>query len=296
MSQYLRYKADRRTLLYMVVTTAVLIIQWVLPSFNIGLFVLCLFMAVSVSVIAHNHNHVPMWRSHLLNILTDYWITLFYGFPAFAWIPTHNNNHHKFNNREGDYTLTYRFTEANNFLTLVSYPSISGYYQQTPIRKYLMHLWGTKRSRFLLAASQYVVIALFYAIALMMDWKKAVLYVIIPNQVALFAVLIFNYVQHVHADEESRWNHSRNFVGLLNAVLFNNGYHTIHHEHPGIHWSETPVAAKEIEGLIDPILIEKSFWRFIFRSYFLGTIMPRFRTSSLRLKRLCSGSSALSNS
>jgi beta-carotene hydroxylase len=278
----------------MVVTTAVLIIQWVLPSFNIVLFVLCLFMAVSVSVIAHNHNHVPMWHSRFLNILTDYWITLFYGFPAFAWIPTHNSNHHKFNNREGDYTLTYRFTEANNFLTLVSYPSISGYYQQTPIRKYLIHLWGSNRSRFLLAASQYVVIAVFYAVALMIDWKKAVLFIIIPNQVSLFAVLIFNYVQHVHADEESRWNHSRNFVGLLNAVLFNNGYHTIHHEHPGIHWSETPHAAKEIEGLIDPILTERSFWWFIFRSYILGTIMPRFRTSSLRLKRLASGSSGLS--
>jgi hypothetical protein len=60
------------------------------------------------------------------------------------------------------------------------------------------------------------------------------------DQVSLFAVLIFNYVQHVHADEESRYNHSRNFTGLLNAMLFNNGYHTIHHEHPGVHWNETP--------------------------------------------------------
>jgi fatty acid desaturase len=81
---------------------------------------------------------------------------------------------------------------------------------------------------------------------------------------------------------------------LLNTTLFNNGYHTIHHEHPGIHWSETPLASKEIESLVDPILIERSFWWFIFRTYFLGTLMPRFRTSSLRLKRLSSGSSTAS--
>jgi fatty acid desaturase len=270
----------------MVVTTALLFIQWSLPSLNVVLFIACLFFAVAVSVIAHNHNHLPLWHSRFLNILTDYWITLFYGFPAFAWIPTHNSNHHKFNNRAGDYTITYRFSEENNLLTLVSYPSISGYYQQRPIREYLRHLWTTKRGKFLLAASQYAVIAVFYGVALFLDWKKAVLFIVIPNQVSLFAVLIFNYVQHVHADEESRWNHSRNFVGLLNTLLFNNGYHTIHHEHPGIHWSETPAGHAEIAHHIDPVLIERSFWWYIVRSYFLGAVAPRFRTASLRLRRI----------
>src|SRR4051812_17560704 len=76
-----------------------------------------LFMAISVAIISHNHNHVPIWRSRLLNIVTDYRLTLFYGFPAFGWIPTHNKNHHFLNNKQGDYTLTYRFSEKNNILT-----------------------------------------------------------------------------------------------------------------------------------------------------------------------------------
>jgi beta-carotene hydroxylase len=286
MPTFLRYAADRRTLLYMAATTALLPIQWGLTGLNIFLYPACLFFAVSVSVIAHNHNHLPIWRSRLMNVLTDYWITIFYGFPAFAWIPTHNNNHHKFNNRMGDYTLTYRYTEGNNFFTLVSYPSISGFFQQKPIRDYLGNLRKTNVPKFLLAVSQYVAVAVVYAVALYIDWQKAVLFIIIPNQVSLFAVLIFNYVQHVHADEESRWNHSRNFTGLLNAMLFNNGYHTIHHEHPGIHWSKTPVAQGEVALNIDPMLVERSFWWFIFRSYFLAPIIPRFRTSSMRLKRL----------
>jgi fatty acid desaturase len=276
----------------MSVTTALLIVQWNLPAIQPIIYVWFLFMAISVAIIAHNHNHVPIWRSRFLNILTDYWLTLFYGFPAFAWIPTHNKNHHFLNNRKGDYTLTYRVSEKNNILTLLSYPSISSYFQQAPIAGYLRTLWRSNRPKFYLAASQYFVLGLYYAVAIFVfDWKKAVLFIVIPHQVSLFTVLIFNYVQHVHADEESKYNHARNFVGLINPALFNNGYHTIHHESPGIHWSETPAAHKKIEHLIDPSLNERSFWWYTLRVYLLAPFYSRFGTVSKRLERINARSS-----
>ncbi|HYF02452.1 MAG TPA: fatty acid desaturase, partial [Patescibacteria group bacterium] len=236
--------------------------------------------------IAHNHNHLPIWRSKLLNTLTDYWLTLFYGFPAFAWIPTHNSNHHKLNNREGDYTITYRVSEKNNLLTLMIYPAISSYFQQKPIRDYLKFLKEKDKHKYYLAIFQYVALVLFYIVALLIDWKKALIYVAIPHQVSLFSVLVFNYVQHVHADEESEYNHSRNFTGFLNKLLFNNGYHTIHHERAGIHWSQTPEAHAKIAHKIDPSLIEKSFWGYIGRVYFLSPFVKRYRTNSKRLERM----------
>ena len=107
----------------MAATTALLIVQWNLAALQPVIYVWSLFMAVSVAIIAHNHNHVPIWKSRFLKIATDYWLTLFYGFPAFGWIPTHNKNHHFLNNKKGDYTLTYRVSEKNNILTLLSYPS-----------------------------------------------------------------------------------------------------------------------------------------------------------------------------
>ncbi|MDP4219359.1 MAG: fatty acid desaturase [Bacteroidota bacterium] len=257
-----------------------------MAPFNIFLYVLCLFMAIAVAVIAHNHNHLPMWRSKTLNVLTDYWLTLFYGFPAFAWIPTHNKNHHVMNNKLGDYTITYRVTEKNNFFSLVSYPSISSFYQQKPIRDYLKTLWRTDRKEFYLAFMQYFALGALYIVAFYFDWKKALLFIAIPHQVSLFSVLVFNYVQHVHADEESELNHSRNFVGFLNKLLFNNGFHTVHHERAGIHWSETPKAHQKIEHLIDPVLNERGFWGYIFRSYFLAPINKKYATTSMRLERL----------
>ncbi|MBW2381089.1 MAG: fatty acid desaturase, partial [Deltaproteobacteria bacterium] len=267
----LRYAADIRTLFYMAVTTALLVVQWTRDSFSPVLFTACLFMAISVSVIAHNHNHLTIWKSKALNTLTDYWITLFYGFPAFVWIPTHNQNHHKFNNREGDYTITYRYTERTNLFTLLTYPTVSGLHQQKPIRDYLKKQYRINRRRFWFCISQYVALAVFLVVAFVVDWQKALLYIFIPQQVSLYVVLIFNYVQHVHADEESPINHSRNIVGpLMNWMLFNNGLHTVHHENPGLHWSDAQAAHAKIADSIDPRLNERSFWWFMIRVYILG--------------------------
>jgi fatty acid desaturase len=129
-------------------------------------------------------------------------------------------------------------------------------------------------------------LVLWIGIALLIDWRKALYFVIIPQQISLFSVLIFNYVQHVHANEESEWNHSRNFTGLLNFMLFNNGYHTIHHETAGLHWSQVPEEHKKIEHLIDSSLKERSFWWYIFRNYMLGLFVSKFRTDSMRLRRI----------
>jgi fatty acid desaturase len=283
----LRNKADWRSLAYMAVTTALLVVQWNIGYVHPILYPVALFMAVAVAVMAHNHNHLPMWRSKPLNVATDYWLTLFYGFPAFAWIPTHNMNHHSLNNRDGDYTITYRYSEGNNLLTLLSYPSISSFHQQRPIRDYLKHLWKTDRTEFFLAVLQYLALGIFVGVALWVDWQKALLFIVIPQQFALFAILLFNYVQHVHADEESEYSHSRNFVGpMLNIMLFNNGFHTVHHERAGIHWSKTPEAHAKVAHLIDPALNEPSFWGYMIRTYILGMFSPRFQTNSMRLRRM----------
>ncbi len=282
----LRYKADIKTLIYMGLTTSLFVLQWMVFGFHPAAYIVFLFLSVSVAVITHNHNHVRIWKSDFLNTLQDWWLTVFYGFPVFAWIPTHNKNHHKLNNRLGDYTITYRFSEKNNMLTLLTYPSISGYYQQKAIKDYLRDMYRNKRNRFYLSIAQYVVLVIWVAAFLLLDWKKAILYVIIPQQVSLFSVLIFNYVQHVHANEESAWNHSRNFTGFLNFLLFNNGLHTVHHETAGLHWSQVPAAHKKVEHLIDDSLKERSFWWYIFRNYVMGFFSKKYKTDSMRLRRI----------
>ncbi|HRP70906.1 MAG TPA: fatty acid desaturase, partial [Turneriella sp.] len=212
----LRYKADILSVFYMIVTTALLIVNWNLPEFNGWLFLGSILMATSCFAMAHNHNHIPMWRIDFLNKLTDYWLTLFYGFPVYAWIPTHNLNHHQYNNREGDYTITWRLSEKNNLLTMITFPFISAYYQQTPTTNFLKHYWRTNKTKFAYYISQYVVWGLWIIGAFYLDSRKALLYIAIPMIVSTQFVLIINYIQHVHTDEESQYNHSRNFTGFYN--------------------------------------------------------------------------------
>lgn len=279
----LRYNADIKSITYMAITTALLIIQWNLSTFNPYLFSLCLFMSVIVAVMAHNHNHLPIWKNKTLNILTDWWLTCFYGFPVWAWVPTHNKNHHKLNNKEGDYTITYRISERNNLFTLLTYPSISGYFQQIVLRAYLKEVKVKSKKQYYLCIAQIVVLIVFVGAALLLSWKKALLYIIIPQQMSTFSVLSLNYLQHVHADEESETNHSRNFVGFfINFFLLNNGLHTVHHDKAGIHWSKVPAEHEKVKHLIAPELIETNFFWYIARVYFLALFIPKFRMKSKR--------------
>jgi len=290
----LKNNKDFKSLIYIVITTSLFLFLWTQgKAMNKGLFTVLyiwfLFMSISVAVMAHNHNHLPMWKSKIMNILTDNWLTVFYGFPVFAWIPTHNANHHKFVNKEPDYTRTWRFTERNNLFTVLTYPSVSGFFQQSVVMNHFKETFSRNKYKFFLYGLQFVVLISWIAGAFIIGgWEKALIYVVLPQQLSLFSVLLFNYVQHVHADEETKYNSSRNFTGILNFLLFNNGLHTIHHIHPTIHWSETPQEHAKIEHLIDDSLIESSFWYFLYKSYILGIFMPKYKTKSMRVARLSS--------
>ena len=281
----LKYKADVKTLLYIVITTTLFTLQWHY-GFNWLAYIVYLHFSVAVAVITHNHNHLNIWTKKWLNILTDWWLTVFYGMPIFAWIPTHNRNHHRYTNKEPDTTRTYRHTENNDVVALLQYPSISGYNQMKEgVIPYMQELKAKNKEQYYQNMGQLAVLILWLVFFFVWSWKKALLYVLIPQQVSQFMVITFNYVQHVHADEESEYNHSRNFMGV-NTFLFNNGYHTAHHMRASLHWSETPAAHEKIAHLIAPELNESSFWGYLFRTYILSIFIPRYRSESKRLQRI----------
>mgnify|MGYP001497374797 CR=1 FL=1 len=63
----------------------------------------------------------------------------------------------------------------------------------------------------------------------------------------------------------------------MNWFTFNNGYHGIHHEHPGLHWSLAPeVHAKEYAPHIDPRLDRKALLPFLFTQYIYPGIRMRY--------------------
>jgi len=281
----LRYRADRRTLLYLAFTTALTVVNWKTGKVHPVLYPVTLFMFFTTAVISHNHNHLGMCRSKALNLLTSYWIAIFYGHPAVAWVPTHNQVHHKLNNRPGDSSRSPKWFEGNHLAALLVYPVLTNLAQTKDINAFLKDLWRRDRPAFFSAASEYAVFFGAMAGLLIFDWRRALLFFFVPQQVALFSIQVVNYLQHIETDAYSDWNHSRNFVSkTLNVLLFNNGYHTVHHLKPGLHWSELPRFHAQHAGKIHPSLLQESWLRYVGYTYFvrqfLRTPAPALRAGN----------------
>ncbi len=281
----LRHKAEIRTLAYLTLMVAVFVLLWKFGFDAYGginsaiaaplLTLLCL-LSIADAVISHNHNHVPIFRNKWANIVVGYVISFFYGFPSLGWIPTHNMNHHPLNNRPGDYSITTRPLRKVGPLAALLYPTVTSLTQSRLISPFLRRCWRDNRFLFWQALSEYVV---FYGIMIalfVIDWHKALLFALVPQQIALFGIQHFNYLQHIETDSYSEYNHSRNFTGrVLNLWLFNNGYHTVHHLKPGTHWSRTPSAHKEVEHRIAPRLNVANLLTYWIKRFVLDPFLGR---------------------
>jgi beta-carotene hydroxylase len=112
-----RFSSDYRTLLWaFLLFPTVMVVPYTSPRLLAWILPLALYVGFCAGVFAHNHNHCPTFRSRSANDVFATWVSVFYGHPVFAWIPTHNRNHHKYLNREGDATITWRLSHRNTWL------------------------------------------------------------------------------------------------------------------------------------------------------------------------------------
>ncbi len=286
----LRNRADRRTLLWVVVGPAVVALQFARPEWIASLWWVSCYFALSFGVIAHNHNHCPTFTERWANDALGGWLSIFYGYPTFGWIPTHNLNHHRYVNTAGDATITWRFTNRHNLLVAATYFFVSAYYQAGPISAFISKARATNRPLFRRILLQYAVWiggnAALWGLATLLHgpWLGLQVYAItvaLPAFFALWTIMLFNYDQHVHTDPWSQ-NHSRSFEGrVLNFLLFNNGLHAAHHERPGAHWTELREIHERIAPRIHPCLKERSLWWYWLRQYFLAPFAPGLGTRQL---------------
>ncbi len=292
----LRNRADLRTILWVALAVTLVCLQYAWPQLVLYLCPISCYLATACGVIAHNHNHRPTFVGRRINNGFGHLLTVFYGYPTLMWIPTHNLNHHHFTNRPGDATITWRYTNKHNLLQILLYPFISGYFQSQPIKKYISRAKTNNRSLYSRIVFQYVfwigVYSVMLLLAAVLHHRQQLglgLYVwffslILPAICSATIIMVFNYIQHVHADAWSECDHSRNFTGkVFNFLFFNNGFHTVHHEHPGLHWSVLPDAHAEVADQINPQLNERSVCWFLTRQYILALLIPSLGTKQIGL-------------
>lgn len=286
----LRQAADYRTMLWaFVFFPAVALAQYANPALVGWLTPIGLYFGFCAGVFSHNQNHCPTFQTKRANALYAAYLSFFYGYPTFGWIPTHNLNHHKFVNKRGDATITWRYTEKHTWTVAWTYFFISAYWQSDPIKQYIRKArLAENPAVFRQIVAQYATVFGLHlaclALALKLHGLGLGLLVYLsafglPSFFALWSMMFINYIQHIHCDPWSKHNHSRNFVGQVgNFFVFNNGLHTVHHENAGAHWSKLPELHARIEAEIDPALKQHSIFGFCFDNYVLGLFSERFRT------------------
>ena len=170
----------------------VALLPYLRPELAIWLCPLSCYLALSAGVIAHNHNHTPTFRDRKHNGVFGNWLSVFYGYPTFAWVPTHNQTHHKYNNREGDTSRSPKIFKGNHLLSLLVYPTATGIAQMPEIATYLANLRRRSKRLWYAAMSEYVVFFGVLAGAFLLDWRKALVFVLVPQQFSLFMIQVFN--------------------------------------------------------------------------------------------------------
>jgi beta-carotene hydroxylase len=288
----LRHRADWRTLLWaFVFFPAVGFAPYACPHVVPWLLPLSLYFGFSAGVFSHNHNHCPTFKNRKLNAFYSAWLSVFYLFPTYVWIPSHNLNHHKFVNKAGDATITWRYSKKNTWLIASTYYFVSAFWQKPVLDEYVAKAKAGNRAVYRqIIVQQVTVVAahlglLLLGVALRGLKGGFLAYAfgfLAPAFFANWSMIFINYIQHVHTDPWSEHNHSRNFVSKLgNWLVFNNGYHTAHHESAGLHWSKLAAAHAKIGHLVDPELNQSSIFGFCIKAYLLGIFDERFRTKQV---------------
>lgn len=268
----LRYSADIRTLAFVATYFGLVAFAYAttLPWWA-GLALMCVlcFLSFFCAVITHNTVHTPVFRSRPLNRVFQVVLSLTYGHPVSMFVPGHNLSHHKYLQTPKDRMRTDKMRFRWNLLNQLFFNFAVGGAIFKDNYEYAKVMRTKRPAWFRQLMIELAVYALFLLVTFALDPFKFFVFVFIPHQYAVWGIAGINFVQHEGCDPHHAYNHSRNFTGkLVNWFTFNNGYHGIHHERPGLHWSLAPEAhRKEYGPHIDPRLEQKSLFLYLWRAY-----------------------------
>jgi beta-carotene hydroxylase len=287
-----RYTSDYRTLFWaLLLFPLVPLLAYAWPNALPWLIPVALYTSYCSGVLTHNHVHLPVFRARGANAIYAAWLSIFYGCPIAAWIPTHLENHHRFIDGPDDVTCTTRRSVDHGLWQALIYSTACASWQRPLIASYVRRAWARRDRHWQALRDQSVALALAHAgmlalgIGLHGAARGTLTYALafgLPAALAPTFMFFTNYIQHIHCDPASPDDHSRNFVSRWsNWFVFDAGYHTVHHERPSVHWSQYAELHRARAGRVHPSLKAHSVLSFCLSNYVLGAFASRFRTRPL---------------
>lgn len=273
-SPMLRYRADLRTLLNVALYFTVATIPWFRwpvmgPAEIIFWVAINCLLSFICAVIVHNTIHAPIFKSRWMNKVFQVVLSFTYGHSTSAYVPGHNFSHHKYTQtpRDAIRTSKARF-RINLFNQLFFFFIMSGDILKGELR--FAAKMRTERPDWFRQYLLEMILVMGVKIALIiLNWKCAVLFVLIPHQYAAWGIVGTNFFQHDGCDDKHPYNHSRNFSSpVLNWLLFNNGYHGAHHIKPNLHWSLLPAYhSQKVRPYLHPSLDRVSLLSYLIEAH-----------------------------
>ena len=261
---------------------------------NVPFFVAACYFSFLNSVVIHNHMHQGIFRSKGLNKLWNCILSFGSLYPASTNTPAHNLVHHHFSDDgRPDWATPEIVYFRWNLLNLLHFPNVAGPNTFNGTKRWSA-LWGRGAFRRQLNLETAFAFGLTGLLAVFDLWTT-LFFIVLPQLYGARGILRINLIQHDGCDIESTYNHSRNFVGrAFNWIMCNNGYHTIHHNRAGLHWSVLhEVHAKDVASKIEPALDQRSMVGYLFRTYVLNLARPTRITEPRAESAMPVGESAL---
>jgi len=265
----LKNTADLRALGIVLVYHALLWGMYLVPRCRnvVFLAVACLFSFLNV-IVAHNHLHQGIFHSRRLNIGLRYVLSFGALYPISTNVPAHNLVHHHFDDDGSWDWADSRYVNFRwNLLNILHFPNRVGTVGILGTERWMRGLGrGDLRRQYL--GEKYLALGLT-AILLARDFWPALFFIVVPQLWGARGILRLNLLQHDACDITTEWNHSRNFIGrIFNWFMCNNGYHTIHHNRSGLHWTELPAwHAREVVPRMHASLDQRSMIWYLMKTY-----------------------------
>lgn len=229
-------------LLYLGLFAFALTSPWVWsPFLAVPLVVVVSLLNYSLSIgVLHMHTHRPLFVAARPNRLVDLACCIPMWLSAAEMRTVHVLNHHRYDDGPGDVTSTLTMEKGRRAIWYwLRYGSVvKGFTAKQIFAKDASRSSRKRRVPFVLDLA--IVATGVTTLTVLFPLRMMVFYWL-PFVVIQITSGYFAWLTHAPARGYDDASSSINTVGnILNFFIFNQGYHTVHHRYPGIHWTEIP--------------------------------------------------------
>jgi len=218
---------------------------------GLGLLVLSallLFFKPIASLVQHNHVHYAIFNVSWLNRLFDLLLAISAGHLCSEWVLHHNIGHHGNAINSLADTSSVRHPRTRKYMSKLEY-IVSGSLKIYPdCCRMAWHFYRQGKPRYLITlVSESLFWLAVHAYFLSVNFKMALLFLLLANLVNRALVWLGAYWHHLHVPAAHLYDSANMYTGpIFNFISLNIGYHVAHHEQPTLHWSRLKARSQSI--------------------------------------------------